>query len=87
MKGIAGDAVFVAIAILVVALLTVKFWYPPLVRLVNSVKNDIHEVKEDEEEQDYWRDTRMKQYLSREDRIKLANSVKRASGLSNKNKR
>ena len=48
MKGpIFLDAIFVVCAILIVALLTIKFWYPYARNLWSGVKKDVDTVKED----------------------------------------
>ncbi len=48
MKGpIFLDAIFVVCAILIVLVLTIRFWYPYLSKLWKGVKEDVDTVKED----------------------------------------
>ncbi len=48
MKGPAGDAIFIVFFILIVALVTVKFWYPPLVAWIASIRRDVDKVTKDD---------------------------------------
>lgn len=47
MKGIAGDAFIIFFAIIAIAILTVRLWYPLLVRKVNHIKEEIDKAKQD----------------------------------------
>lgn len=48
MRGPAGDAIFIVIGILVIALVTIRLWYPPLVRWMHRVRDDVDKVQDDE---------------------------------------
>jgi hypothetical protein len=41
MRGIAGDAVIIAIGIIIFALVFYRYWYPPLRRWFLDIKDDV----------------------------------------------
>jgi NhaP-type Na+/H+ or K+/H+ antiporter len=50
MRGPAGDAIIIVFLILFVALVTVKFWYPPLMAWIASIRKDVDKATRDDVE-------------------------------------
>jgi hypothetical protein len=50
MKGPGGDAILFIVFVLCLLLCTVKLWYPPLVKFIRHVQEDLDKLEHEEED-------------------------------------